>query len=398
MTRSGLSKPASYSLPAQLVADRLAAEAGMDARVLDVARLEWIIENRRAHLRLPTTLAYAQHLHDAPAEVERLIEDAVVRETSFFRDAVVFEQLRASLPKLAASFPGPLRLLSAPCGAGQEVYSLAATVEEAGIPLSRVWIDAFDISTTALDIAKKGIYSAQTLRQISTEHKRSLGTTEGSHLKIHTKLRDCVHFERRNLTAPDALAAEPGYHVILCRNLFIYLHAEAREVLANSLAGGLVPGGRLVLGAADRVREVSEFFVSMRPANSFAFAHRMTLADAVPSAQAKQRRLGLSASLPKAISARVAKKNNRSPNSLVTNEVAVTASELYNRALEQKRQGTLGRAERLCRQALYLEPHSLSALELLQQLWVQQPNLRLGRALDARIRRTRSAQSKNEVA
>jgi hypothetical protein len=68
-----------------------------------------------------------------------------------------------------------------------------------------------------------------------------------------------------------------------------------------------------------------------------------------------------------------------------------TASDLYHSALELQRQGELAKAERRCRQALYLAPNLLPALELLQSLWSGNPNLRVRRALRDRILRTRIA-------
>jgi hypothetical protein len=63
--------------------------------------------------------------------------------------------------------------------------------------------------------------------------------------------------------------------------------------------------------------------------------------------------------------------------------------EFYRRAMEYKEHGNLRQAERRCRQALYLAPGYLPALELLQFLWQVHPNARLRRALTARIHRVR---------
>jgi hypothetical protein len=65
------------------------------------------------------------------------------------------------------------------------------------------------------------------------------------------------------------------------------------------------------------------------------------------------------------------------------------ADELYKRALEHRQRGELVKAERRCRQALYLAPNLLPALELLQILWSEHPNLRLRRALRDRVLRHR---------
>ncbi len=69
-----------------------------------------------------------------------------------------------------------------------------------------------------------------------------------------------------------------------------------------------------------------------------------------------------------------------------------TVDDLYHRALQHQQAGNLRSAERRCRQALYLAPTHLPALELLQNLWHHNPNQRLRHALTARILRTRKLQ------
>jgi hypothetical protein len=68
----------------------------------------------------------------------------------------------------------------------------------------------------------------------------------------------------------------------------------------------------------------------------------------------------------------------------------VTAEEFYRRAVDCMERGNARGAERRCRQALYLAPAHLPALEMLQTLWHLHPNARIKRALSARIHRVRS--------
>ncbi len=110
----------------QTVADRLNAAIGVDPRGLDAKRLQWIIGSRCRHLNLPDASAYGAYLEETPGEIDALIDEVVVRETRFFRDLVVFDHIRQTIAQLATAEPGPLRILSAPCGTGEEAYSLAA--------------------------------------------------------------------------------------------------------------------------------------------------------------------------------------------------------------------------------------------------------------------------------
>lgn len=362
----------------------LSEHAGVDARSLDTSRLQWIVEARLRHLHLSDAATYVEQLRSSPEEIQALIDAIVVQETRFFRDPAVFESLRRWLPQMASEFPGDLRVLSAPCSTGQEAYSLAAALQLAGIPLGRFTIDAFDISTTGLTSARRGEYPEEAMRSLAPELQNACGTLQHKSWKMHEALRKRIHFERRNLADPNALngIAQP-YHLILCRNLFIYLHRDARAALAQSLAAVLAPGGRLILGSADRVEEISNLFSPLQPAASFAFTHRqhaISVDGNRPATRSKPAYAVVRKHKPAA-----AHTTQTEPEPSLS-----TAAGLFHRAVEHHRHGELRKAERRCRQALYLDPKHLPALKLLELLWSQNPNLRLRRALEARILRHRT--------
>jgi len=372
---------------AQSITARLNTAIGIDPGALDPARLRWIIRSRCRHLELPDSNAYASFLEATPAELDALIDEVVVQETRFFRDPVVFDHIRHTLAHLAASTSEPLRILSAPCGTGQEAYSLAAMLQLAGVPAARFTIDAFDISLSALEIARRGIYPERALTHVTPELRQACAHRHAKLWHVHEPLRERVHFERRNLAQPGVFD-EAQYHLILCRNLFIYLAPEARAVLAQSLAAALEPGGRLFLGTADRVEELNALFAPMRPAASFAFVHRRHTAPAAahPPASASGQRRAVNSRI------RTARPPISRPARLpepVQSGAPATAADLLKHALEHRQRGELAKAERRCRQALYLAPNLLPALELLQTLWSESPNLRLRRALRDRILRNR---------
>jgi chemotaxis protein methyltransferase WspC len=377
------------------ILDRLQQAIGVDPQGLEAARLRWIVEARCRALKLPDPAAYAAYLEHSETEIDALIDAVVVQETRFFRDPQVFDHIRAAITQLAAATTGPLRLLSAPCGTGEEAYSLAATIQLLGLPLSRFTIDAFDISQSALEAAQRGVYPDRALKHLPSELQQALGqSTPQPTWTIAADLRDRIHFERRNLAAPGILGDVPQYHLILCRNLFIYLTPAARASLAKSLSNSLLPEGRLFLGTADRVEELTPYFAPMRPAASFGFTHRPP----APALAAEPHTpvLRLLSRL------RFGNKPASQPRPLPADTQAeshshnlIAANELYARALAHRQHGETAKAERRCRQALYLEPNLLPALELLQSLWDENPNLRLRRALRDRILRNRLARKES---
>jgi chemotaxis protein methyltransferase WspC len=289
------------------------------------------------------------------------------------------------VPSLAAAFPGPLRILSAPCSTGQEPYSLAATLLDAGLPATRFTLDALDISENALRVARRGVYAESALRGLGERDRLALAHFHDDRWIIRDELKDRIHFLHRNLAAQDPLAGEK-YHLILCRNLFIYLHAEARATLAATLADALHPGGRLVIGTADHVPELNAVFAPLQPASAFAL---IPLRDKPQPGRHKPVSGLLESAIPP---------HNTAPQpSLHDADLHhASAEELHRRALESQHVGNVRLAERRCRQALYVDPSYLPAMELLDTLWHSTASMRMRAALSARIHRMRRLETHSE--
>ncbi len=367
------------------VVERLTAAAGIESSLLEAGRIGWTIEGRRRRLSLRDPEAYLEYLKSSPEELEHLIDALVIQETRFFRDPAVFEQIRIWAQNALAGGQQSFRILSGPCSTGQEAYSVAAMLRLAGVRHSGFIIDAFDISNAALAAAQRATYPPGALEHVPGELRVFCGELRNNQWHIHDDLRRRIRFERRNLALPGALGEEPVYDLALCRNLFIYLHGEARTVLADSLSRALRPGGRLIIGTADRVPELNRHFAPLKPAAGFAFTHK------TPAASDRGGEIA-NLTAPAGVRARVEWAPQPEPN-----RVPCTAAEFYGRALEYNESGNARQAERRCRQALYLDPSYVPALELLYVLWQMHPSARLRRALQARIRRLRSIERDGSI-
>ena len=135
-------------------------------------------------------------------------EEVVVAESWFFRDPQVFPFVRRFVATLAA-LPGrqPVRILSAPCAAGEEPYSLAMALLEAGLVPEQFSIDAIDVSQAALDRARRGVYSANAFRNADLSFRDRWFRSERAGSVLDEAVRRCVHFDRANLL-DDAFVAE----------------------------------------------------------------------------------------------------------------------------------------------------------------------------------------------
>jgi chemotaxis protein methyltransferase CheR len=180
------------------------------------------------------------------------VEAMAPGESSFFRDRAVFERLwREVVPELARRRPqAPVRIWSAGCGAGQEIYSFAMLQAEAPAPTGKVELFASDLSERTLERARSATYS-------SFEVQRGLGARQlVRHFENHEDrfqlarpLRQEVRWRRVNLI--EDLAQLGAFDVVLCRYVLSAMTAEAQSRALDQLAGVLAPDGVLVLGQGE---------------------------------------------------------------------------------------------------------------------------------------------------
>src|ERR1700722_10012721 len=139
---------------------------GLDAASIGASAVERAVQARMEASRLSDLGAYLELVRASKAELQQLIEAIVVPETWFWRDPQAFALLsrwafESWLPK---NRDGPMRLLSLPCSTGEEPYSMAMTLLEAGFPADRLSIDAVDISECALALAARARYGRNSFR------------------------------------------------------------------------------------------------------------------------------------------------------------------------------------------------------------------------------------------
>lgn len=210
---------------------------------------------------LDARLRRAAHLwpvYAAPALEEpgwaALLDAATVQETQLFRAPAQLAALEAALPPLAGAARAadrPLRLLSAGCATGEEAFSLAAIGLGLALPGLALEVLGLDISRPALQSAEAGFIGAhlgEPLALVPPRHRAWLVDERGQP-RLHPALRPRLRFARVNLL--DLPADLGSFDAILCRNVLIYMAAEARAAVLDGLLRHLRPSGLLGLGATD---------------------------------------------------------------------------------------------------------------------------------------------------
>ncbi len=257
------------------VVERLLAERiGLDPQSVGLGLIARGVHARMTCLGLGSKAEYERALLAPGDELQALIEEVVVPESWFFRDERPFDVLAdfARSGWLADVGRPPLAALSLPCAGGEEPYSIALTLLEAGLPAGRFRVDAVDVSARSLARAIAGVYGANSFRGSGRDLRSKYFREQNGAFTLDPAVRPAVRFHIGNLLDPASFADRPPFDVIFCRNLLIYLDDDAQARAFATLDRILVEGGLLCLGHADRAGDSGAVpFVPVGDKGSFCY-------------------------------------------------------------------------------------------------------------------------------
>lgn len=225
-----------------VVADR----TGIDTDVLGAPAVDRAIAARMAACSISDPGAYVRLLDSSKREKDNLVEQMAVLETWFFRDRGPFDFLQQYARKRQR-----LRVLSAACATGEEAYSIAIALVEAGLPAGSFVIDACDISRRALAVASRAIYPAASFREEWHDHRSRWFEPVAGGFALRPEISGLVRFHHDDLLHPVFLATQPAYDVVYCRNVLIYFRPEAQQSLIQLIGRLVVADGIVITGHAE---------------------------------------------------------------------------------------------------------------------------------------------------
>ena len=359
---------------------------GLRVREQDFVPLSlWCAERMRT-LALPRIEQYEALLTDDSAagrrERELLTVQFTTGESYFLRDQGQFDLLAATiLPELIERRANErrLRIWSAGCAAGEEAYSLAMLIDELAPRLAgwNVLILGSDISTQALEKARRGEYGEWSFRALDAERKRRYFQPRGNQWLIDPRLRDMVSFRKLDLVAdrfPDAEDGLNDFDLILCRNVFIYLDSPAVSRITAKFGESLADGGILVTGHSELFgHETAPLRVRMFAQSAvFQKATQPEAENGLGEALAKAQSLALVSPAPAPIIARHAPSAAQPVAPTVPmRAVPATAKDLdrlLQAAWQHADHGMPGEAEEYCRKAIMIAAFDPRPYFLLAQL------------------------------
>ncbi|MBD1931554.1 MULTISPECIES: CheR family methyltransferase [Cyanophyceae] len=223
---------------------------------------------------------YAQYLKDHPAEVKALYEEILIHVTSFFRDSEAFQQLKEQVfPTITQnkSEDAPIRIWVAGCSTGEEVYSIAICLLEFLRDTSRqpIQIFATDISETAINKARSGVYQENQMVEVSPERRqRFFNKLENGGYQISKVVRELCIFARQDLGSDPPFS---NLDLVSCRNVLIYLGEALQQRVMPSFHYSLNARGFLWLGTSESTGKFSGLFTLIDRKYRF-YAKKLTVA------------------------------------------------------------------------------------------------------------------------
>lgn len=210
--------------------------------------------HRMRSLDINSYQTYLEYLQQHSEEYLALLNDVLINVTSFFRDSDAWSSLASDLlPKIIAEKQPdePIRVWSAGCAAGQEIYSVLILLAEAlGVEtcLQRVQCYGTDADKVAVQQARQGIYSSLEVANISADRlkKHFVSTAQG--YVFSPQLRRTVVFGQHNLENDPPISR---IDLLLCRNVLIYFKPEAQAAILIRLHFALKNTGFLLLGNSE---------------------------------------------------------------------------------------------------------------------------------------------------
>jgi chemotaxis protein methyltransferase CheR len=214
-----------------------------------------VLNRLSGRLRATRVRTFGEYLDgvEAPGSPERecFVNALTTNVTAFFREqhhfAKLAERVRA-VPRRGA----PVKVWSCACSTGEEPYSAAMVLREAGCAGE---ILATDVNTEALAAARRAIYALEAVESLGEERLRRhffmRGAREGGTAAlVRNEVRAMVRFEQRNLLDPEWRPAE-RFDFVFCRNVMIYFDRAGQRRLLDRLAAVIAPHGMLFLGHAE---------------------------------------------------------------------------------------------------------------------------------------------------
>lgn len=242
------------------IQDILYSSIGLHVNTVGSSTVLHAINERIESCKLNDIESYHNKLLNDKNELKELIEEVVIPETWFFRDNEPFKMLIRFVNEewLKSEPSGPLRVLSIPCATGEEPYSVAMALLDAGLTPSQLYIDAVDVSSRNIKRCKEARYRNHSFRGVDPlAQKRFFRLREDGLYHPDILIKAMVNFNQASILDSQYVYNQQPYDVVFCRNLLIYFDGKTQQNAINMLSHLLKPTGLLFVGHAETGRFIN---------------------------------------------------------------------------------------------------------------------------------------------
>ncbi len=237
---------------------------GMDVSKYDDLFLNKTLQKRIADTRYNSYVEYSSNLEQNPDEAKKLIESLQISHSEFLRNSLTFSVLeRVLFPSIILQMKRlkqkEIRIWSAACAAGQEVYSLAILLEElknGNCQKFSYRIFATDHCEKQVNQAQKGEYSEEALNNLNLKRVKEWFIGNGNIYSVKPTLKENINFSvfdlfSEQLSSPTA-SIFGDFDIVVCANLLFYYKPEYRKQILKKIGNSLAKEGFIVVGEAER--------------------------------------------------------------------------------------------------------------------------------------------------
>jgi chemotaxis protein methyltransferase CheR len=213
---------------------------------------------------------------EVTGEWQRVMEALSVQETYFWRE---MDQIRALVDVVVPAWfekrRDPLRIWSAACATGDEPFTIAMALEEAGwFARAPIEIVASDASVNGLEKARRGVYRERAFRTLPLELREKYFQPVPHGWIISPRLLVRVRFQRANLVIPAEIADLATAPIIFCRNVFIYFSQDAIRRTVKYFAQRMPPHGHLFVGVSESLLKLTTDFDLQEAGGAFVYIRK----------------------------------------------------------------------------------------------------------------------------
>ncbi len=197
---------------------------------------------------------YTRLLEKDEGQRQKFLDYITINVTEFFRNPELFSELKEKINEKLLKEKRSLRIWSAACSSGAEPYSISILLQELS-SINYHEIIATDIDNTILNKARRGEYTLDELKNISSDTIKKYFYQEGDKYFVSPKIKNSINFRQHDLILDDFFR---DLDLIVCRNVVIYFNSNVKNDIYKKFYRALRPGGLLFVGATESIYNYKE--------------------------------------------------------------------------------------------------------------------------------------------